>query len=73
MSKRSVTIRGHRTSYSVEDEFYDALVAIAAQEGKPLARLIMRIDTNRREGQNLSSAIRLFVLARLQEGSTPGH
>ncbi|TIW21826.1 MAG: aryl-sulfate sulfotransferase, partial [Mesorhizobium sp.] len=31
VEKRSVTIRGHRTSFSLEQPFYDDLVTIAAQ------------------------------------------
>lgn len=64
--KRSVAIRGHRTSYSVEDAFLDELRRLSEQAGKPLGALIAEIDSTRPEGVNLSSAIRLHVLAELQ-------
>jgi predicted DNA-binding ribbon-helix-helix protein len=51
--KRSVTLSGHRTSVSLEDEFWTALQEIAASSGQNLAALI---------DENLSSALRLFVL-----------
>ena len=68
LRKRSVTIRGHATSYSVEDEFQAELTRIALARGVPLARLIARIDTERAAGTNLSSAVRLFVLKQLKSG-----
>jgi predicted DNA-binding ribbon-helix-helix protein len=59
--KRSVSIAGHRTSISLEVPFWDALRAIAEARGMPVQALVGRIDAER-EGQNLSSAIRVFVL-----------
>ena len=60
--KRSLTIAGHRTSVSLEEPFWDGLKEIAAAEGLTVAALIATIDT-RREAVNLSSALRLHVLA----------
>ncbi|WP_421912388.1 ribbon-helix-helix domain-containing protein [Mesorhizobium sp.] len=60
--KRSVTIRGHRTSYSLEKPFYDDLAAIAASRQMTLAALVAEIDETRPRDTNLSSAIRLRVL-----------
>ncbi|GGE42508.1 hypothetical protein GCM10007276_19760 [Agaricicola taiwanensis] len=60
--KRSIEIAGHRTSISLEDAFWAALKDIAAIEGKTLRALIAEIDSSR-GGTNLSSAIRLRVLA----------
>ena len=62
--KRSVTIAGHRTSFSLEDAFWEELVGIAQRRAMTLAELVVEIDTDR-EG-NLSSALRLFVLRDLQ-------
>jgi len=62
--KRSVTIAGHRTSFSLEDAFWEELVGIAQRRAITLAELVVEIDTDR-EG-NLSSALRLFVLRDLQ-------
>lgn len=59
--KRSVSIAGHRTSVSLEEPFWEALRGIADSEGLSVQALIGRIDAERGE-QNLSSAIRVFVL-----------
>lgn len=61
--KRSVSINGHRTSFSLEQAFYDELVAIAGQRGIALAALVAEIDRDRPKDANLSSALRLYVLA----------
>ena len=63
--KRSLTLRGHRTSVSLEDAFWRAFVDIAAADGKTINGLAAEIDT-RRDDIGLASAIRLFVLRRLQ-------
>jgi predicted DNA-binding ribbon-helix-helix protein len=60
--KRSITIRGHRTSFSLEDAFYDQLESIALARNIPLAALASEIDEARARETNLSSALRLFVL-----------
>jgi predicted DNA-binding ribbon-helix-helix protein len=62
VEKRSVSIRGHRTSYSLEKPFHDELAAIAGARSLPLAALIAEIDQNRSRETNLSSALRLYVL-----------
>lgn len=69
--KRSVTIRGHRTSYSLEQPFFDELSAIAANRGTTLAALVAEIDANRPGGANLSSALRIYVLDHVRRGSEP--
>ena len=68
LRKHSVTIRGHATSYSIEDAFQAELAAIARRRGQPLARLIAGIDAGRDPATNLSSAIRLFVLEHTKKG-----
>ena len=60
--KRSVAIAGHRTSVSLEAPFWDALKDIAAKRGGSVQQLIGMIDAGR-GAQNLSSAIRVFILA----------
>jgi predicted DNA-binding ribbon-helix-helix protein len=60
--KRSVTICGHRTSYSLEEAFQNELEEIAAARSTPLAALVAEIDEARPRDTNLSSALRLFVL-----------
>ena len=65
--KRSVTISGHRTSVSLEAEFWQALTEIAAELKRPLAKLIDEIDKRDGRGNNLSSAVRVFVLAHYRK------
>ena len=62
--KRAVTFDGHKTSVSLEDAFWDAIKGIAADQRTSAVQLIATIDSERRKRQhnNLSSAIRLFVL-----------
>lgn len=62
VAKRSITIRGHRTSFSLEKAFLDELQAIAGLRGMTLAALVAEIDENRPRRANLSSALRLYVL-----------
>lgn len=59
--KRSIVVAGHKTSVSLEDEFWRALKEIANERGLTLSDMVASIDDGRRQG-NLSSAIRLFVL-----------
>lgn len=70
--KRSVTIGGHRTSYSLEGEFQAEIEAIARGRGQSLAALVAEVDAARARGTNLSSALRLHVLGalRAQAGGT---
>ena len=60
--KRSLTLSGHRTSVSLEDEFWRAFRDIARAEGKPLNRLAAEIDAARDVETGLASAIRVHVL-----------
>ena len=59
--KRSVVIEGHKTSISLEDEFWDSFKEIADERGMTVSALVGAIDGGRKH-VNLSSAIRLFVL-----------
>jgi predicted DNA-binding ribbon-helix-helix protein len=62
VEKRSLSIAGHRTSIALEPEFWAGLETMAAARGLPLAGLIRQIDEGR-EQPNLSSAVRVAVLA----------
>ncbi|KAB1073891.1 ribbon-helix-helix domain-containing protein [Methylobacterium planeticum] len=66
--KRSVMIAGHRTSVSLEEPFWRALREIAAAREQSVQALIGTIDAGR-AGQNLSSAIRVFVLDAVREAA----
>jgi predicted DNA-binding ribbon-helix-helix protein len=72
-NKRSLTIARHRTSVSLEDEFWEALAGLAREEGKSVAALVGEIDKRRssRAGpqRSLSAAIRLYVLERMKRGT----
>jgi predicted DNA-binding ribbon-helix-helix protein len=59
--KRSIIIDGHKTSVSLEDDFWNALKDIAHERREPLSHLIASIDASR-QFDNLSSALRVFVL-----------
>jgi predicted DNA-binding ribbon-helix-helix protein len=61
VTKRSIVIDGHKTSISLEDQFWDALREIATARGITTGTLVASIDADRQRS-NLSSAIRLFVL-----------
>ena len=63
--KRSVMIAGHATSVSIEKPFWDHLRDIAQKQGKSINSLVAEIDQSRPKqlSGNLSSAIRLYVLA----------
>ena len=60
--KHSLTLRGHRTSVSLEAEFWDAFREIAAEKSKPINMLAAEIDAARGIEMGLASAIRLYVL-----------
>ncbi|MEI7597844.1 MAG: ribbon-helix-helix domain-containing protein [Aestuariivirga sp.] len=59
--KRSLTIEGHRTSLSLEPEFWEALQKAAAKRKMTVAALVAEIDQARGE-RNLSSAARVWLL-----------
>lgn len=67
--KRSIVIAGHKTSVSLEDDFWEALKEIAVRRKATLSDLVANIDASRTQG-NLSSAIRLFVLDHFRNGGS---
>jgi predicted DNA-binding ribbon-helix-helix protein len=69
--KRSVVLQGHATSVSLEDDFWAELRRMAEESGLSLGALIARIDAER-GGANLSSALRLAVLADLRRKAAGG-
>lgn len=60
--KRSLTLKGHRTSVSLEEPFWTAFRDIATQQGKPINQLAAEIDAERGLNIGLASAIRVYVL-----------
>jgi predicted DNA-binding ribbon-helix-helix protein len=66
--KRSFTIKGHRTSISLEAPFWDALRQAAADERTTLSSLVAAIDSKRGQA-GLSSAVRVWVLDYVRKGT----
>ena len=64
--KRSLTIAGHRTSLSLEPEFWSALLQAAAQRRNSVAELVAKIDQSR-GARNLSSAVRVWLFEQRTE------
>jgi predicted DNA-binding ribbon-helix-helix protein len=64
--KRSIIIAGHKTSISLEDEFWNSFKEIVGDGGMTVAAMIAAIDGGRKHA-NLSSAIRLFVLGAYRD------
>ena len=62
--KHSLTLRGHRTSVSLEAAFWRAFREIAAERGVAINVLAVEVDEGRAADVGLASAIRVFVLAR---------
>ncbi|MEE9453885.1 MAG: ribbon-helix-helix domain-containing protein [Paracoccaceae bacterium] len=60
--KHSLTLRGHRTSVSLEEAFWKAFLHIAKSEGQTINGLAAQIDEDRGTDMGLASAIRLYVL-----------
>lgn len=67
--KHSLTLKGHRTSVSLEDDFWRAFRQIAEADKRPINELAAEIDAARGADCGLASAIRLYVLERLTKGS----
>ena len=66
--KRSLTLRGHRTSVSIEDRFWSAFCAIARDRDLAINELAAKIDEGRDiETEGLASAIRDYVLQHFME------
>jgi predicted DNA-binding ribbon-helix-helix protein len=66
--KRSLTLRQHRTSVTLEDEFWSAFREIAEEQGRALNELAAEIDAARDLDTGLATAIRLYVLAYYRNG-----
>ncbi len=67
MQKKSVQLMGHKTSISLEPEFWDALTQIAAHRNTSVRQLIIAVDIDMNRPVNLSSALRVFILKHTDE------
>ena len=65
--KKSFTIGNHRTSISLEPEFWDALEIIAKKQNVSLSKLVLKIDNEKpKDYINLASYIRIWVLKKIR-------
>jgi predicted DNA-binding ribbon-helix-helix protein len=65
IKKRSIIVNGHKTSVSLEDEFWNELRDVAAERRVPVTALVNEIDQV--PGRNLSSAIRVYLFMQAQQ------
>ena len=64
--KKSFTIGNHRTSISLEPEFWDALEVKANEQDVSLSKLVLKIDNEKpKDYNNLASYIRIWVLKKI--------
>lgn len=70
--KHSLTLQGHRTSVTLEAEFWQAFRSIAQEKGIALNALAAQVDAGRAPETGLASAIRVYVLRHYQAQATPG-
>ena len=64
--KKSFTIGNHRTSISLEPEFWDALELKANEQDVSLSKLVLKIDNQKpKDYNNLASFIRIWVLKKI--------
>ena len=79
---RSIRLNGRITSMRLEPEFWDALADVAEREGITGDELVARINRERRPGDSLTPAVRLFLMRYYRElepkrgrtkGSKPKH
>jgi predicted DNA-binding ribbon-helix-helix protein len=70
VAKRSIVVGGHKTSVSLEEAFWSGIKEIADARRITMSNLVSEIDRKREQG-NLSSAIRLQVLAHYRNQIPP--
>lgn len=67
--KHSLTLKGHRTSVSLEDPFWRAFTEIARARNISISALASEIDAARGLDCGLASAIRVYVLAHFRDAA----
>ena len=60
--KRSLTLKGHRTSVTLEDIFWQQLQSIAKRKDISINALVAEIDATRDLEASLASSLRSFIL-----------
>jgi predicted DNA-binding ribbon-helix-helix protein len=66
--KHSLTLKGHRTSVSLEPEFWAAFAEIATGKDISINTLAAEVDAAREGDTGLATAIRLHVLRHYRSG-----
>ncbi|MBN1325112.1 MAG: ribbon-helix-helix domain-containing protein [Alphaproteobacteria bacterium] len=69
MKKISVSLSGHQTSITLEDEFFAVLRKISKKDKISISSIINSIDASCTPESNLSSEIRIYILNRLLKTS----
>jgi len=69
MQKISVSLSGHQTSISLEQEFFDILKQIADAQKTSIAKILQHIDETRKPDSNLSSETRIWILKQILKTS----
>jgi len=69
--KRSLTLRGHRTSVSLEEAFWQEFRAISSEKGLSINELAAVIDADRGVESGLASAIRVYILKEIKARQRP--
>ncbi|MBY6114320.1 ribbon-helix-helix domain-containing protein [Mameliella alba] len=70
--KHSLTLKGHRTSVSLEDVFWREFRRIAREKGMTINALASEIDVTRDPEVGLASSIRVYVLQEALSGRDAG-
>lgn len=65
LEKHSITLMGHKTSISIEHEFWEELQRISKSQNKSINEIISSVDIMK-HNTNLSSSIRVFILQYLK-------
>ena len=69
MRKRSLSLKGHRTSVCLEETFWDSLEAFAREDNRSLPSLNADIDKSRLTepgAPGLASALRVYAHTRVK-------
>ena len=69
MKNHSILVDGHRTSVSLETEFWESFKEIAACKGLSISALATRISAGGYAG-NFTSALRVYILSNYRNAST---
>ena len=71
LEKHSVTIAGHKTSFTLEPEFWAELKRIATERDQSVASIVASLD--KEKDGNLSSRLRVWVLNQLRPSTSKFH